>query len=305
MKPLGPDRFARIAGFLSTQFASHGTKSSTLAIQSPRKILLLAVAVFLFGTAIPSPGLAQSQPKAVFRFFKEVRWGSAVLRPGDYVVSVSAGATPVVTVGEKGGAFAATIAPKAVFSEPFSGSTRVVMTNDGTGAYVTSLYVKSTQTVLTFAASGAQPQLPSQSTTLKLHRQNGISGDSTSGEGGLFTIDNPRNQPLPYAEAQALYLSACKVVEQEFARTDPILPRLTLVLGTGSDSVYYPKHEIQLKKWDKYQFAQGVVILAVSDMLPDDMAISLTRLAVVEAESTVGVDELKNSRSPSDAGPPN
>lgn len=304
MKPLGPGRFARIAGFFSTQFTSRRTKPSTLAIWSLQKSLLLAAAVFLFGTAIPSPGLAQSQPTAVFRFFKEVRWGSAVLQPGDYVVSVSGGTTPVVTVGEKGGTFAATIAPKAVSSEPFSGDTRVVTTDDGAGAYVTSLYVKSTQTVLTFAASGAQPQLLSPSTQ-KLHRQNGISGDPSADEGGLFTIDNPRNQPLPYAEAQALYLSACKVVEQEFARTDPIRPRLTLVLGTGSDSVYYPKHEIQLKKWDKYQFAQGVVILAVNELLPDDMAISLTRLAVVEADSTVGVEELKNSRSPPNAGPRN
>ena len=109
----------------------------------------------------------------------------------------------------------------------------------------------------------------------------------------MFTIDNPRSQTWPHAEAQALYLSACKVVEQEFARTDPIRPQLTLVLGASIDGVNYPKHEIQLTKWDKYQFAQGVVLLAVSDILPNDMRISLTRLAVLEAESTVGINELR------------
>ncbi len=83
------------------------------------------------------------------------------------------------------------------------------------------------------------------------------------------------------------------MVEQEFARTDPIRPRLTLVLGASADGVNYPKHEIQLTKWDKYQFAQGVVLLAVNDILPNDMRISLTRLAVLEAESTVGINELR------------
>jgi hypothetical protein len=98
---------------------------------------------------------------------------------------------------------------------------------------------------------------------------------------------------LPYAEAQAIYLAACRVVEQEFGRIDPVRPRLTLVLGAGSDSLYFPTREIRLTRWDKYQFAQGVVLLAVNDMLPEDMKISLTRLAVTEAESTVGVNELK------------
>jgi hypothetical protein len=40
-------------------------------------------------------------------------------------------------------------------------------------------------------------------------------------------------------------------------------------------------------------------------MLPSDMRISLTRLAVTEAESTVGVNDLKSSRTPPYAGPRN
>ena len=108
-----------------------------------------------------------------------------------------------------------------------------------------------------------------------------------------IAIENPRSQAWPYAEAQRLYLSACKVVEQEFGRTDPVRPRLTLILGANSNAVYYPKHQVQLTKWNKYQFAQGVVMLAVDDLLPTDMKISLTKLAVSTADSTVGVDELK------------
>jgi hypothetical protein len=294
VRPLGPGGLLRIVSFTSRQFSSHGTKRSTFGIGSLQKILLVRAAMFFLGAAIAIPSLAQSQPAAAFRFFKEVHWGSAVLQPGDYFVSISAGATPVVTVVQKGGASAATIAPRAVSSETFSGNTRVVMSDDGAGAgaYVTSLYLKNTQTVLTFAAPGAQPQLTNPSAQ-DLSRQKATSSDSAPGEGGLFAIDNRRSQAVPYAEAQALYLSACKVVEQEFARTDPIRPRLTLVLGASTDGVDYPKHEIQLTKWDKYQFAQGVVILAVSEILPQDMRISLTRLAVLEAESTVGINELK------------
>jgi hypothetical protein len=281
----------RIVSFLGRQFSSNGTKPSTFGIASLQKILLVRAAMFFLGAVIPIPSLAQSQPAAAFRFSKEVHWGSAVLQPGDYFVSISAGATPVVTVVQKGGASAATIAPRAVSSESFSGNTRLVMNEDAAGAYVTSLYLKNTQTVFTFASPGAQPQLTNPGAQ-DLSRQKAISSDSASGEGGLFAIDNPRSQAWPHAEAQALYLSACKVVEQEFARTDPIRPQLTLVLGASTDGVNYPKHEIQLMKWDKYQFAQGVVILAVSEILPHDMRISLTRLAVLEAESTVGIDEL-------------
>jgi len=158
---LGPGRFARIGGFLSTLFTSHGTKPSTFEIRSLQKFLLVRAAVFLFSAAIPTPGLAQSQPTAVFRFSKEVHWGSAVLRPGDYLVWVSSGANPKIRVDQKDGDFAATIVPRAVSSEPSSGNTRVVMIDDGSGAYVTSLYVKDAQALLTFAAPGAQAGLPS------------------------------------------------------------------------------------------------------------------------------------------------
>ena len=131
------------------------------------------------------------------------------------------------------------------------------------------------------------------SNTQQLDHQSVVSGDSPSAE-DLFPIDNPRNQTIPVSEAKTIYLSACKVVEQEFGRSDPIRPRLKLLIGSESDRVYFPKHEIQLKKWDKYKFAQGVVMLAADALLSQDKKISLTRLAVSEAESTVDVHELKS-----------
>lgn len=67
------------------------------------------------------------------------------------------------------------------------------------------------------------------------------------------------------------------------------------MLGSEADRVYYAKREIQLRKWDKYKFAQGVVILAAEALLTQDEKFSLTGMAVTEAEATVDVRQLKGS----------
>jgi hypothetical protein len=162
--------------------------------------------------------------------------------------------------------------------------------------------------IILFLLSAAIPsptlaQAQPQTSTHDLDRQEIDSGDSPSPEAGWFTIHNPRKQTVPYAEAQTIYLSACKVVEHEFSRTDPIRPKLTLLLGSDGDRVYYPKREIQLRKWDKFKFAQGVVILAMDTLLSADEKFSLSKLAVVEAEMTVDVRELKNGRTLPNEGP--
>jgi hypothetical protein len=133
-----------------------------------------------------------------------------------------------------------------------------------------------------------------QSESRQIDHQETASIDSPSAK-DLFLIDNPRKQTMPVSEAKTIYLAACRVVEQEFARTDPIRPRLKLLIGSETDRVYFPKREIQLKKWDKYKFAQGVVMLAADALLSQDKKISLTKLAVSEAESTVDIRDLKSS----------
>jgi hypothetical protein len=138
----------------------------------------------------------------------------------------------------------------------------------------------------------------SETTAQDLDHRQVVSGESRSVDDRLFTIYNPRNQAIPVSEAKTIYLSACKVVEQEFSRTDPIRPRLRLFLGSDIDRVYYPKREIQLTKWDKFKFAQGVVILATDSLLPDEKKYSLSKLALVEAESVVDVRELKGGEAP-------
>jgi hypothetical protein len=161
---------------------------------------------------------------------------------------------------------------------------------------VTSLDVKNAGAVLTVAPSNSQSRsLNSGGETGAL--QELASGESSSLLDNLFTIHNPRNQTLSYPEAETIYLSACWVVEQQFSRADPVRPRLSLLLGSENDRVYYPKREIQLRKWDKYKFAEGVVILAVDSLLPADAKSSLSKLAVSEAETMVDVRELKIGRN--------
>jgi hypothetical protein len=171
------------------------------------------------------------------------------------------------------------------------------------GDYViTSLDVRSAGAARGFSASDRDS---ASSTAPEIDPQEVAGGNSTPANGRLFPVRNPRNQAMPYAQAEMIYLSACRVVEQEFRRSEPLRPRLTLVLGANRDALYYPNREIQLKKWNEYRFAQGVVLLAVDDMLPKDKQILLTKLAVLEAESTVDVRDLKGGRGLLNAGPRN
>jgi hypothetical protein len=144
-----------------------------------------------------------------------------------------------------------------------------------------------------------------ETTIPDLGRQQLMAGESRPAESALLTIYNPRNRTIPVSEVQTIYLSACKVVEQEFSRTGPVRPKLRLFVGSDADRVYYPKYEIQLTKWDKFKFAQGVVILATDSLLPNAKKYSLSKLALVEAEGVVDVRELKDGGTPLAAGPRN
>src|SRR5580700_12191314 len=206
LRPMGSRSLNRIAPFPGTRLSWHKASSNKVLLSAMQRYFLIRIAVFLIGTAIPSPTLAHAQ---------------------------------------------------------------------------------------------------SESTIPDLGRQQLVAGQSRLADSRLFTIYNPRNQTIPISEATTIYLSACKVVEQEFSRTDPVRPRLRLFIGPDADRVYYPKREIQLTKWDKFKFAQGVVILATDSLLPNDKKYSLSKLALVEAEGVVDVRELKDGGTPLAAGPRN
>jgi hypothetical protein len=110
-------------------------------------------------------------------------------------------------------------------------------------------------------------------------------------EQGL-TIDSKHKQKVFVPEVEKIYFSACSVVQREFDVKRAMLPRIKLVLGTSENRVLFDKKEIWLVRWDRYLFAEGVVMLAFDDLLTGDRRVSMTKRAVNWADATVGVEGL-------------
>lgn len=291
---------------LKFKMSSFVTSSALNSCKWPCQGVNVHGVVFLLVAAIVTPNLlhAQSRAGGKFHFDKEVHWGSTVLPAGDYFITVPAAASAegpmVVAINQKDGKFLTTITPQSATAESLSGSSRVVMAGDGGSEYVTSLYLREAGTTFTFAPPGGKSAaIDSQSASAQ------TSPDPAASDAALISIINPHSQAVPSVEAEAIYISACKVVEQEYGRVDPVRPHVKLVLGADKEGVYYPNREIRLTKWDKYRFAQGVVVLAADELLTRDKRISLTQLAVSAAESTVDVDQLKNERDHNSGMPQN
>ena len=107
-----------------------------------------------------------------------------------------------------------------------------------------------------------------------------------------LTIDNKHKERVSTPEAEKIYFSACSVVEEEFVINHPILPRVKLVLGANKNVVVWAEREIWLTRWDRYLFAQGVVMLAFADLLTWDRKIAMIKRAVNWADSTVKIERL-------------
>lgn len=113
-----------------------------------------------------------------------------------------------------------------------------------------------------------------------------------SAQDGL-SIRNRKNQKWPAAEAQKIYVSACSVVQQEFGRSIPLAPKVTLVLGADKNEVWFVGGEVRLTEWNRNAFAQGVVWLAFFDLMPSQQRLGIAKRAVNWADSTVEVEQLK------------
>jgi hypothetical protein len=108
-----------------------------------------------------------------------------------------------------------------------------------------------------------------------------------------LTIAAKTKPPQLTEEAHQLYLSACASVQQEFGRSHPPRPKVTLVLGADVDGVVREKGEVRLRKWDRYLFAQGVVILAFGELMPMEERLTMAERAVTWADATVNVKQLR------------
>ena len=91
----------------------------------------------------------------------------------------------------------------------------------------------------------------------------------------------------PPKDAEKVYLSACLAVEREFRSSSAIRPRVTLILGAAENTAYWTTREIRLTKWSPELFAQGVVMFAFEDLMPDEKRSDVARRAVRWADSTV------------------
>jgi hypothetical protein len=77
---------------------------------------------------------------------------------------------------------------------------------------------------------------------------------------------------------------------KKFVINYPIVPRVKLVLGANKNVVLWAEREMWLTRWDRYLFAQGVVMLAFADLLTRDRKIAMTKRAVNWAGSTVEIE---------------
>ena len=125
----------------------------------------------------------------------------------------------------------------------------------------------------------------------------GVPLAAQSQNGAPFEVLNPKKQHWYRVEATRIYTSACDLVARSIRPDKPphLEPRFRLVLGADDDEFVRAGaiNEIRLKSWNPEKFAQGVVVVAVRDVLhPDDLA-KIAHQSVVLADSTLDVRELR------------
>ncbi len=106
-----------------------------------------------------------------------------------------------------------------------------------------------------------------------------------------LTVHGHGKQKWPAAEAQKIYSSACSVVQREFGGNRSVTPRVTLVLGADKNVVWLEEREIRLTKWDRYAFAQGVVMVAFQDLMLD-RSTAMAKRAVTWVDATIDTEQL-------------
>jgi hypothetical protein len=111
-----------------------------------------------------------------------------------------------------------------------------------------------------------------------------------------FEVSNPSNKKWSPVEANRIYDSACGLLARTIRPEKPpvLRPKFRLVLGAEHDQFVNEGGiaEIQLKTWNPEKFAEGVVVVAVRDVLRADELARVVHQSVSLAASTVNVREL-------------
>ena len=116
-----------------------------------------------------------------------------------------------------------------------------------------------------------------------------ISATACLAQDGL-TVQSKGKQKWPAAEAQKIYVSACSAVQREFGANRTVRPRVTLVLGADKNIALPDQREIRLTKWDRFLFAQGIVLFAFDELMTANQRMTLAKRAVSWADATVEIE---------------
>jgi len=266
-------------------------------MKSFRRFLFVRVAVFLITVALPPPQLAHAQASATgeFKLSRETHWGDAVLPAGNYKFFLES-ATPgaPVVIRQMSGDFVGVFLPQIVVPDGTANSSRIVLVRRGEETFVSSLYVKGLGAALKFVIPKAEAGVEGSSSP-EVGPPLSVPAALVKVANAFFTIRDPKGQAWPSEEAETVYLSACKVIEREFSSHTSLRPQFTLALGASHNRLSYAQHEIELTKWDKDKFAQGVVLLAFEELLSPKDRDQLVRAALSEADSSVDVSALKKA----------
>ena len=113
-----------------------------------------------------------------------------------------------------------------------------------------------------------------------------------------FDVSNPKHKKWPEAEAARIYNWACDLLARAIRPEKPpeLHPKFRLVLGASDDEFVRDSaaSEIHLKSWNPEKFAQGVVVVALRDVVPRTDLARLARQSVSLADSTIDVREFRH-----------
>jgi hypothetical protein len=113
-----------------------------------------------------------------------------------------------------------------------------------------------------------------------------------------FEVSNPRHKKWPETEAGRIYTSACDLLARSIHPEHPpqLRPKFRLVLGTDHDEFVRDGsiEELHLRSWDPEKFAQGVVVVALRELVSRPDLARLARLSVTLAGSTIDVSDLRS-----------
>jgi hypothetical protein len=113
-----------------------------------------------------------------------------------------------------------------------------------------------------------------------------------------FEVSNPKHKKWPETEAGRIYTSACDLLARSIHPEHPPLlrPKFRVVLGAHSDEFVRDGAltELHLKSWDPEKFAQGVVVVALRELVSRPDLARIARLSVTLAGSTVDVSDLRS-----------